>query len=203
MRYDDEKQHAVELAATIKRFLVGELGWPDPIVVDSGNGVHMYWHVLLSNTGESLAAVKELLCALNRRYSNKSASVDTVVCNASRIMRLPGTINRKGTHSAERPHRQCRFLEVPETCQLLTLEKIKHTIKTLNGARTETCDVVEGVIDDPDGAGIVIDGQIPEELKPVIKSFNGTVHTTNSMKWKTYALEVCPLCKGKRKAQIF
>src|SRR5262249_17738794 len=34
--------------------------------------------------------------------------------DARRVARVPGTWNRKGPHSAERPHRMCRLVSAPE-----------------------------------------------------------------------------------------
>ena len=47
---------------------------------------------------------------LARKFNNGIVAVDTVVYNASRISKVPGTIARKGLNTAERPHRMAVVL---------------------------------------------------------------------------------------------
>lgn len=54
------------------------------------------------------------------------AKVDTSVTNAARISRLPGTMNRKGCSTPDRPHRHCTVLEFPEKLTRMTHAPIAH-----------------------------------------------------------------------------
>ena len=48
-------------------------------------------------------------------FDDANCKIDSVVFNRSRISRLPGTWNRKGSKSSkDRPQRICRFLNVPD-----------------------------------------------------------------------------------------
>jgi hypothetical protein len=71
---------------------------PAPIIVDSGYGIHAYW--LLEDTigrmeWEALADRLHELCKENEFI------VDPAVFEASRVLRIPGTFNYKGTDPAE------------------------------------------------------------------------------------------------------
>jgi hypothetical protein len=84
--------------------------WPAPAAIDSGNGYHLYFALPATGPG-NLAG---LLAALSRRFSTPAAKLDTSVYNPSRIVRLPGTLNRKGKPSPDRPHRVCRVVRIPD-----------------------------------------------------------------------------------------
>jgi hypothetical protein len=82
-------------------------GCPPPRVVMSGNGYHLYYPLdRLPNSAETSADIKSFLNALARKFDNKVVRVDTSVYNASRITRVPGTMNRKGVESPGRPYRR-------------------------------------------------------------------------------------------------
>ena len=99
---DEEKQAAGEVARSVHKHCLS-LGWPKPCCVDSGNGCHLLWRIPRLTDTET---VKGVLHALARRFDTERAKVDTSVHNAARISRLPGTINRKGEDTPERPHRR-------------------------------------------------------------------------------------------------
>jgi AAA domain len=60
-------------------------------------------------------ADKDLIKAALKKHSalfnTAGAHVDTSVGNPARILRVPGTLNRKGENTAERPWRECAILE--------------------------------------------------------------------------------------------
>jgi hypothetical protein len=108
---DAEKSEALTIIDQIREYL-GALGWTEPVVVDSGNG----YHLLYGGDGCNAASKPwvHVLKYLDRTFSTAGAKVDTSVGNAARISRLPGTWNRKGEDSAERPHRLARVVSYPE-----------------------------------------------------------------------------------------
>ena len=68
------------------------IGLPDPILINSGRGVHAYWPLTnpISRTDwEPVAARLNELCVLHNLY------VDASVFEAARILRIPGTFNFK------------------------------------------------------------------------------------------------------------
>lgn len=89
-------------------------GWPDPVVALSGNGWHVLYRIDLPADDQALALVERCLAALAARFNGPGVHVDTKVGNASRICKLYGTAARKGSSTAERPHRMSRLVQVPE-----------------------------------------------------------------------------------------
>jgi len=106
---DQEKAEARTVADATAVFL-GQLGWPAPAVVDSGNGYQLRYRIDLPTGQESLQLVSRCLRALASRFDTKTASIDSSVKNAARVCKFPGTLNAKGPGTAERPHRLARLL---------------------------------------------------------------------------------------------
>ncbi len=89
---DDEKKTAYVKAKKIFRFLKSK-GWFDPIVCDSGNGYHLLYPIDLANEDTNRLLLKEFLQTLNSLFpASDGAKVDTTTYNASRIVKLYGTI---------------------------------------------------------------------------------------------------------------
>jgi hypothetical protein len=102
---DDEIEAARQVADAIQEFM-GNRGCSDPIRVMSGNGHHLYYKLTdMPNDDESKRSIQQLLVNLAERFNTDAVKVDTVVFNASRITKVPGTIARKGSESEGRPYR--------------------------------------------------------------------------------------------------
>lgn len=107
---DAERDAALMLGFTVAADLAAR-GWSQPRIVMSGNGCHLLYPIDLPNDGASTALVKGVLKALAAKYDTPTVTVDTSVCNASRIVRVPGTWARKGPNTPERPHRVACVLQ--------------------------------------------------------------------------------------------
>ena len=112
----EEHAGAIDLTRRIRDDLQA-LGWPDPILADSGNGGHLIYAVDLPVDDAGL--VMRVLKALSKRYSTSTLKVDEKVGNAARISKIYGTLTRKGENTAERPHRLARIIEAPEALRCL------------------------------------------------------------------------------------
>lgn len=89
-------------------------GWPEPITINSGNGCHLIYRIDLGNTEADLKKVKAILKWADARWGDPGGvRIDQTVCNAARISRLPGSMNRKGAGSPERPHRRSQVIFQP------------------------------------------------------------------------------------------
>ena len=121
---EDEHRAALRRAKEIRRWLT-EQGWPEPVVVDSGNGAHLLYRVDLGNTPEATELIRRVLAAVDLRFTDGTVAVDTKTFNAGRIVRLPGTLNRKGDPTPDRPHRRCRILRVPDRVQVVKEELLQ------------------------------------------------------------------------------
>jgi P4 family phage/plasmid primase-like protien len=122
---DAERTAAREVAELVRDYLVGVLGWPAPVVVDSGSGVALLFAVELPNDAAATALVRRVLLALAARFDSAEAKIDTTVFNASRLCRIPGTVNRKGEHTPERPHRTGGVLDAPDVLEPVAVELLE------------------------------------------------------------------------------
>jgi hypothetical protein len=68
----------------------------------------------LPNNDHARILLREALKTLAKEFDDPAAEVDSVVHNASRICRLPGTTNRKGPNTPERPWRVATVLDLPD-----------------------------------------------------------------------------------------
>lgn len=112
---DAEVDLAVSLAGDIEDIL-RSMGWSYPLYASSGNGQYMLYRVDLPNDAASLALVNRIYAAVNHRLggidpSRPYAEIDTTVGNAARILRVGGTINRKGDETPDRPWRVCEYYD--------------------------------------------------------------------------------------------
>ncbi len=122
-----DEEHALALARTeaIRDYLCNVEGWPEPLVIDSGNGGHLWFAIDLPNNPESRQLVERVLKALHAVFSDDRVHVDTGVSNAARITKLPGTMVCKGDHTPERPHRPSCVVSAPATRQVVTTEQLR------------------------------------------------------------------------------
>lgn len=80
------------LAAEALESFRAEVGLPMPTLVDTGGGIHVYWvleEAISRPQWEETAAKLKALCVARKLY------VDPAVFEVSRVLRLPGTFNRK------------------------------------------------------------------------------------------------------------
>ena len=122
---DEEHEAALHRAGQIAGFL-SELGWPEPVKGDSGNGAHLLYQIDLPNDAESTQLIKTCLVGLSQIFSDAHSEVDTSVHNASRIWKLYGTTARKGDYTEERPHRKSCILSVPDEIQTVPVSELIH-----------------------------------------------------------------------------
>lgn len=102
-----EKGRAAKLAGRVWRHL-GGLGWPAPLVADSGNGMHLIYRVNLPVEDGGL--VRRVLQALAARFDTDGCKIDRAVHDPARLVKIPGTLARKGEPTPDRPHRRSRLL---------------------------------------------------------------------------------------------
>jgi hypothetical protein len=106
----EELDAALALANDIAKHLKAK-GWDEPIQVMSGNGYHLYYILnKLPNDITHKQLVSGALQELADHFDNSIVKVDTVVFNASRITKVPGTIAYKGEATEDRPYRMARMM---------------------------------------------------------------------------------------------
>jgi len=101
---DEEHQAALSLASHI----IAEIGLGDEnyLLIDSGNGAHIYIPV---ESGIQAPAIKAAIDGIKTVYETDLVEVDSTVSNPARLMRAPGSMNCKG--GIRRP---CAYLHCPE-----------------------------------------------------------------------------------------
>ena len=112
---DAEKAAAIGLLDLLRSHL-SNLGWPDPLFADSGNGGHLIYRLPdLANTPEHIDLIKSCLQALAAQYDAPTVQIDQKVFNPARISKAYGTHARKGDSTTDRPHRLAQILDAPAT----------------------------------------------------------------------------------------
>ncbi len=130
---DEEHQAAIDTAERIASHL-GRLGWPAPIVADSGNGAHLLYRIDLPNDDRSRDLVRKCLEVLATLFDDPTRTIDTANHNAARIWKLYGTMSRKGDHTPDRPHRRSRLLSVPDQVSVVPTQLLDALARTLPDA---------------------------------------------------------------------
>jgi len=120
---DAEKAHAKDVMDNVRSYLETK-DWPDPVVVDSGNGYHLYYRVDAPNTEENTLIVEAFLKGLANRFSDDGVKLDTVVSNPSRVAKVPGTWAVKGPSTDDRPHRMSLIIEDPLIDDVVPMPRI-------------------------------------------------------------------------------
>ena len=117
-----EHDAAIATARRVAEYLAG-LGFPVPVLADSGNGAHLLYSIDLPNDDASRLLVKRCLEVLKTLFSDDRATIDTANFNAGRIWKLYGTMSRKGDNTEDRPHRRSRVLAAPLILSLIHISE--------------------------------------------------------------------------------
>ncbi len=111
---DVELETAGHKAVNIRNYL-RDAGFSEPVIAMSGSGYHLCYKIdSWAATKENDAIVGDFLHALSILFSDDKVDVDEKVKNAARIIKLYGTVARKGSNTPERPHRESYLRKIPE-----------------------------------------------------------------------------------------
>jgi hypothetical protein len=125
----DEMEAALLLAHDMEAQLRNH-GFPETHQVNSGNGAYLLYPIDLPNDQPTHDLLKRFLAGLATLAVSPDAEVDDAVHNAARIIRLPGTTNRKAFSTTDRPHRLATLLPAPEAAPwLVTAEQLEDVAK--------------------------------------------------------------------------
>jgi hypothetical protein len=126
---DDEKAEAESVACDIRRFL-DDLNISS-VLADSGNGYHVLVPLDIPNRNGTKALIEKVLKALNARFGNRAVGIDESVFNPSRILKVYGSVARKGAHTDERPWRLSRLINVPSNLTPLSEMGLKELLSEI------------------------------------------------------------------------
>ena len=124
---DEELENAIQMAMKIKGNSM-ENGWPEPLVGDSGNSAQLIFKANLANTQESQELIHRVLQVLHTCYGNDKVAIDTTVSNAGALVRMFGTLARKGDNVPNRPHRLSKIISIPDPPQIVSLDLLRSFI---------------------------------------------------------------------------
>lgn len=134
---DTEHASALRRARECRDWLAS-MGWPDPILADSGNGAHLLYPTDLPNDDDTRTLLSSVLSAVSGRVGGGGVKVDTVIFNAARIWKLYGTLTMKGDNIPDRPHRRSRVLERPASLVVVGREMIERVVAATAPATATT-----------------------------------------------------------------
>lgn len=124
---DIELEAAIECRNVVVNAMLS-LGWPMPATALSGNGAHAVWRCSLKADERWTRAAQVIYSQIKSQFADmfeaRQVQFDTCVRNPGRILRLYGTVNRKGEHTVERPHRLAS-VRIPPTWQNVTAAQVK------------------------------------------------------------------------------
>lgn len=120
---EEEHNAALERAQQCQAVL-REMGWPDPIYADSGNGAHLLYRIDLPNDPQALKTIELIYKALAVYFSDDLVDLDQTTKNAARIWKLYGTMSIKGDNTPDRPHRKARIIYAPEEPVVVPVELV-------------------------------------------------------------------------------
>lgn len=119
---DEEKAKAKCVADAVLTNLRSD-GWPEPMQIDSGNGYYLLFRVDLPTDDGGLSA--RCLKALATKFDTDAAHIDVTVFNPARIARVPGSWNKKGDRTPDRPWRKSAPLAVPNDLLVVPVELLE------------------------------------------------------------------------------
>lgn len=119
---DEEHQAAREKAIEIRDGLAS-MGFPQPIEIDSGNGAQLMYSIDLPGGLDN--EICEKILAQLQSCNTPQVNVDKSVFNASRIWRMPGSMNCKGDNIPGRLHRQAQIIAMPQELTTVPIELLK------------------------------------------------------------------------------
>lgn len=101
------------------------LGFEEPVMGFSGNGVHLLYNLRLRNSDDNRQLLKKALETLNMLFADEDIDVDTKNFNPSRVCKLYGTTAQKGSNTEERPHRMSYLVRSPEEIKPTDISYLK------------------------------------------------------------------------------
>jgi hypothetical protein len=107
---DAQKAAAKAQAFEIRDYL-HNLGFPEPIFADSGNGYHLLYALNEPNDEATETLLKDFLAGLSVKFTNDESQVDVGNYDCNRVVKLYGSVARKGDDPSL--WRRSGVLEVP------------------------------------------------------------------------------------------
>ena len=136
--------------------------WPDPCIVASGSGYHMFYRA--DRCGVLNPDFAGVLKYLARKFDTAGAKVDQACYNGARHGRVPYLRNFKGIETADRPHRRAGIYLRPETFEPVSRLKVLE-LNQIGGGKTPPLgfNSAQKLVIDIDGVQDLMD-EFPDQL---------------------------------------
>lgn len=121
---EDELESARKLTEEVHDYLA-EQGWPEPVIVMSGNGWQLNYRIELNNDDFARVLVKKVLHKLNEQFQGTYGDVDRNVSKANQLAKMPGCLVKKGTQHTDRPYRVAKLVFAPDSTQVVPTAKLE------------------------------------------------------------------------------
>lgn len=164
--YADQEAGMIALKQFVK-----DTGLPKPLVVNSGNGLHVYWSLEEAITKDEWKPLAEALKALCEEKELKADPV--VTADAARILRLPNTLNYKDVNN---PSQVSILIEGNVTSK----DVLTEILKPVSLETTESADIFAGMQGKPyipremDALTMALMGNSQSRFKTIlVKSMSG------------------------------
>lgn len=133
---DAELDCAVDLANEVVGWLTS-IGWPQPLIANSGNGAHVMYRVNEPNNDASRIDFEYASKMLASIWSTDKVVVDTTSFNASRVWKIYGTLAAKGSSTNDRPHRVAKLISAPKEFTIVSRDQIDTVARPLRDAKSD------------------------------------------------------------------
>lgn len=112
---EEELGFAKKKANEIYKWLQSQ-GFYPALANISANGCHLRLRCAMKNDDETTEMVKKFLGVIDMLFSDEKVDCDTTLYNASRILKVCGTMSFKGNDdpNSARPRRMCRYTKIPD-----------------------------------------------------------------------------------------
>lgn len=133
---EGELQRAEAMSTMIIEWLAS-IGWPEPMIAMSGNGVHLMYRTDDPNDDAARTDYECSLKMLSSIFSDDHVAVDTTAFNAARVWKIYGTVSAKGSSTDDRPHRVARIIKIPKQFEIVSRDKISALAAPIRDAKTD------------------------------------------------------------------
>jgi hypothetical protein len=113
------------------------LGWPEPMIAESGNGIHVMYRVDEPNDDDTRVIFEFATKMLASLFTDDNVICDTTCFNASRVWKIYGTVAAKGSNTDERPHRVGKIIKVPREWGIVPRGLIENVARPLRDAKSD------------------------------------------------------------------
>lgn len=121
---DEEFELAHKKAQDVYKYL-RNIGFNEPVICRSGNGIHLQYRIDLPNNDEIRELLSQFLQSLGLMFTDPHVDIDESVFNAARICKLYGTVAKKGANLSDRPWRMSEIVYVPDEIKVNDISLFK------------------------------------------------------------------------------